>query len=66
MTDRKLKTICLQVTPELRRAIDEARGAAGLSESIEAWLWRLRAIREAAKALDLEVQPDRPPPGRRW
>lgn len=58
-----MKKFLLEVSEELLAAIDVARGPVPRNPWIEAQLWRLKAIRDAAEARGV-VKPDRPMEGR--
>jgi hypothetical protein len=58
-----MKQICVTVTDELHRAVDTARGTRDRNSSIEDWLWRIRAVQDAARQLGVS-RPTRKPRGR--
>lgn len=49
-----LRTILLQVTEPLAQAIDVACGLDSRNAKIEGWLWRIKDVRDAAKAAGIE------------
>lgn len=55
--------ILLEISEELKEAIDEAREGKPRNPWIEAQLWRLKLIRDAAEEVGVE-KPDRPVDGR--
>ena len=58
-----MKKFLLEVSEELLAAIDAARGPVPRNPWIEAQLWKLKAVRDAAEARGV-AKPDRPMEGR--
>lgn len=58
-----MKKFLCEVSEELLAAVDAARGPVPRNPWIEAQLWKLKAIRDAAEARGVE-KPDRPMEGR--
>ncbi len=58
-----MKKFLCEISEELLAAIDAARGPVPRNPWIEAQIWKLKAIRDAAKARGV-AKPDRPMEGR--
>jgi hypothetical protein len=58
-----MKRIMVELTEELAAAVDEARGDIARNPWLEAQLWRLKPIRDAAASMGV-AKPDRPLEGR--
>lgn len=58
-----MKRFVFELTDELFKAIEAARGDADRNPKIEQWLWRLRPIRTAAEKLGVK-RSERRKPGR--
>jgi hypothetical protein len=58
-----VRKVLVELTDELWAAIDAARGDVARNPWIEQQLWRLKSVRDAARAVGVE-KPDRPLEGR--
>lgn len=58
-----MKRMMLELTDALAAVLDRARGDRHLGPCIEAWLWRMREVRDAARELGV-VRPERRGRGR--
>ena len=58
-----MRKVLVALTDELLAAIDAARGTAARNPWLERELWKLKSVRDGAKAAGVE-KPDRPIEGR--
>ena len=58
-----MRKVLVELTDELWAAIDAARGGVARNPWLERELWRLKSVRDGAKATGVE-KPDRPIEGR--
>lgn len=58
-----MKSLHVQISEELFRAIESARGESPRNPWIETVLWKMKAIRDGADAAGV-TKPDRPAEGR--